>query len=604
MLMAAPPLVGSRIGESEIDYIDDYAGAGGSSQGLREAGLRLKQAANHGKKQIETHSANFPDADHLLTDLMLCNMARRPRATLYWASPECTWHSPAGGRKRKRQALDMFDDYVPDEQGERSRLTMMQVIAFAEAKRPDVVIVENVIEVADWELFETWLHGMTSLGYEHQILSVSAAHIWSEVNTPAPQWRDRVYFVFYRSGIEFPDVSPRPWALCPECGPVRARQSWKRPDRRRIGKYRAQYVYVCPSTAHSTIPVEPYVAPAMDALDLTNLGTRIADRPLRTFTDKKTGEKYQDHVARATARRIKVGAVMFGGEQEIVKTSGHTWDAAWPGHRAHGKADGYYRVQGAAEPMVARTSTPGDALVSPFVTSTNHGANDDGRIFDPALFPMPTRSTKLGEAIVTPQPFVTEYYGTGTTKPVDEPLGTVSTREHHALVASPYAVTLRNNSQPELLEAAPLATVTAGGNHHGLIVPAGAFLSKHHGGVDYARIEHMNKALTEPLPTMVTSPNVSLVVPPARRPKLELPMDELDRIDISDYRFRMLAWREHANAQRFPRDYIFTGNNSENTLMAGNAVASNVAHYLGILTRIALGDLAFEIAHDEYGLAA
>lgn len=37
-------------------------------------------------------------------------------------------------------------------------------------------------------------------------------------------------------------------------------------------------------------------------------------------------------------------------------------------------------------------------------------------------------------------------------------------------------------------------------------------------------------------------------------------------------------------------DYVFTGNGSVNTLLAGNAVATNVSHYLGLLARIALGD--------------
>ena len=48
-----------------LTYTDIFCGAGGSSAGLRGAGLELRLAANHWARAIETHSANFVDADHL-----------------------------------------------------------------------------------------------------------------------------------------------------------------------------------------------------------------------------------------------------------------------------------------------------------------------------------------------------------------------------------------------------------------------------------------------------------------------------------------------------------------------------------------------------------
>ena len=51
----------------------------------------------------------------------------------------------------------------------------------------------------------------------------------------------------------------------------------------------------------------------------------------------------------------------------------------------------------------------------------------------------------------------------------------------------------------------------------------------------------------------------------------------------------MLGPREHLAAQRFPADYIVKGNKSEQTKGAGNAVASNVAHWLGTIVLAALG---------------
>ena len=99
-----------------IEFTDVFCGAGGSSVGLAAAGLTLKLAANHWDRAIETHARNFPDADHLIADVSNYDMRRLPRTPVGWFSPECTWHSPAGGRVAAsvaRAQLDMFDDYVP-----------------------------------------------------------------------------------------------------------------------------------------------------------------------------------------------------------------------------------------------------------------------------------------------------------------------------------------------------------------------------------------------------------------------------------------------------------------------------------------------------------
>jgi DNA (cytosine-5)-methyltransferase 1 len=54
-----------------------------------------------------------------------------------------------------------------------------------------------------------------------------------------------------------------------------------------------------------------------------------------------------------------------------------------------------------------------------------------------------------------------------------------------------------------------------------------------------------------------------------------------DDLDISECRLRMLKPREHLRAQRFPDTYRVLGNQGEQTMQAGNAVSSNVAHWLG-----------------------
>ncbi len=643
-----------------VTFTDFFCGFGGSSQGLTEAGLELKWAANHWDRAIETHAANFRDADHFQGDISGYDMRKVPKADLAWLSPECTWHSPAGGRKRVRAELDLFDDYVPDAAGERSRATMWDVVRASEAKAFKVVIVENVVEVTSWPLFDSWLSAMAALGYEHQIVCVTAAHIGGELNPHAPQWRDRIYFVFYKRGIPFPVIEPRPLAWCSQCETVvEARQSWKREDRRRIGKYGPQYVYVC-ANGHRSQTVEPYVLPAAAAIDWTDLGQVI-------------GERDKD-LAPATERRVKVGIQMFARPVTLA-AAGNTYDAA------KGKPGNYYRVNPADEtPLPSQTATAETGVSVPFVTNVRHGADDHGRQFDPAETPMPTAQTKIGEGLVVPAggtwndtayptdeplrtrltrdhegvafvdvarthnrprgtdeplaPLTTgqnqalvsppmivagyDYQGGDErrVKPADEaPLHTVvaNGRGHHQLVTPPLIADLHGTGSARGVIDDALGAVTAGGNHHGLTVPDGAeeaFIQKHHGGVEYAGVGHMVKSIGDPLPALVARVNTSLVIPYRRgrasratsgplptmttsltTALVEPPMfteAELHEIYLAS-RFRMLGPREHLRAQRFPDSYVVKGNKSEQTKGAGNAVASNVAHWLGTYVLAALG---------------
>lgn len=565
-------------------YTDIFCGAGGSSIGLSEAGMELKLAANHWDRAIETHSANFPDAEHLCADVSNYDMRRLPRTDVLWASPECTWHSPAGGRKRVRAQLDLLDDYVPNDGGVRSRATAFDVIRAAEVHRYRVVIVENVVEFADWPLFDWWLDGMRKLGYHAQIVCVSSAHVGDQQNPWAPQWRDRLYIFMTGKGVPVPDVHPRPLAWCPDCDElVHAVQSWKNPRGRQIGKYGQQYLYRCPNgdRCRHTV-VEPYVLPAAAAIDWTDLGTRIGDRPLREYTDRETGEVTRSPLAPATMRRIRAGLELFA-QPALVAHHGQTWER--PG-------SGYVRAWPAFEaPVVARTGTPGDglavppyvvvnrthnqpravdepltplttgrnhALVTPFAVNTNH-SGDDGRPYPVGSGPLPPRTTRIGDGVVTPEAFLT---------------------------------VLRQHADAQSLDE-PVYTVAASGNHHGLTVPPGAFIQKHHGGLDYGPIGHMTKDVAEPLPGVVGRPNLSLVIPyrRGRAKTTDEPLLTLGTHDSAalvepavapeDCRFRMLKPREHLRAQRFPDSYVVTGNKGEQTMQAGNAVSSNVAHWLG-----------------------
>ena len=146
---------------SQLDCIDWFCGMGGSSSGLVEAGIEIKVAANHWARAIETHAANHPDTDHLCADIQAIDLRRLPKTRLMWASPICTEVSPAGGRKRRHQPHLLEEHGTVASAGfERTRVTFWEVVRAAELLRYDVVMVENVVEAASWELFLIWLAAM------------------------------------------------------------------------------------------------------------------------------------------------------------------------------------------------------------------------------------------------------------------------------------------------------------------------------------------------------------------------------------------------------------------------------------------------------------
>lgn len=543
-----------------LTFTDIFCGAGGSSIGLCEAGFELKLAANHWERAIETHSTNFRDAEHLIADISNYDMRRLPHTDVLWASPECTWHSPAGGRRRLRAQLDLLEDYVPTDGGIRSRATAFDVIRAAEVHAYKAVIVENVVEFADWPMFDWWLDGMRQLDYERQIVCVSSAHVGGEDNPHAPQWRDRLYVVFTRRGIPLPDVRPRPAAWCPPCQEiVAAVQSWKRPDRRGIGKYGAQYVYRCPNVACRNAIVEPFVLPAAAAIDWSDLGTRIGDRarPL----------------AAATIRRIEAGLRLFAAPIDVA-VGGNTWERP---------ASGYVRAR------------PVDAC-PPLGINVNHGG-DDGRPYPVDAGPLPPRTTKIGDGVVSP-PMLVPAGGTwnDTATSADDPMRTRTTRDTDAVcIPEPFVTLLRNNQTVASVDE-PLTAITSGGRHHGLTVPPGAFYMKNY--TPRGNPAQMSKDVrTTPLGAVTAVDHHSLVIPyrrtrDAARPKTTAePLLTLGTRDsaalvapaiaVEDCWFRMLRPREHLRAQRFPDSYDVKGNLGEQTMQAGNAVSANVPAWLG-----------------------
>ena len=237
-----------------------------------------------------------------------------------------------------------------------------------------------------------------------------------------------------------------------------------------------------------------------------------------------------------------------------------------------------------------------DLFAEPTMVTVNHGADDTGRAYPAAAGPVPARTTKTGDGLACPPLMVPAGGGwSDTATSVDNPLRTRTTRDIEGVFTpEPFITMLRNHAEATGIDE-PLATM-ATARHHGVTVPPGAFIQKHHGGLDYRAIGHMTKDVADPFPGVVARANLSLVIP-YRKAKTKTTDEPLltqatvesaglasPAIDINDCHFRMVKPRESARAQRFPDSYRITGNQGEQQMQAGNAVSSNVSQWLGGIT--------------------
>ena len=415
-----------------ITVTDLFCGAGGSGLGATAVpGVELRMAANHSPRAIETHETNFPDCKHDCADISQVEPRRYERTNILWASPECTNHSIAKGKRRvDDNQADLFGEVLPDHVAERSRATMWDVPRFTEVHRYDTVIVENVVDAAKWAPFKAWLMAMDSYGYDHHVVSLNSMHAPAIAAPRAPQSRDRMYVVFWRKGNQRPNLDIRPAAFCPTCDrEVRAVQSWK--PGRSVGRYRQQYVYRCPNVACRNAVVEPYALPAAAAIDWTDLGERIGDR------GKPLSEK--------TLNRIRIGLERYGRPMTFEAT-GNTF--VRPG-------SGYGRAWPVDWPTATLTTSQTRALIVPV-------EGREGKIAVSAGEPLRTQTARRETALLVPAG------GTWNDSaiPSSEPFRARTTRENEGVA---FIAEMRGGGSTARNVTEPLATVTAGGYHHMLV---------------------------------------------------------------------------------------------------------------------------------------
>jgi DNA (cytosine-5)-methyltransferase 1 len=581
----------AEAGSVTLTVTDLFCGAGGSSQGAEEAGTQLMLGLNHWRRAIDTHAINFPHADHDCADVSLCDPRYYPPSDLLIASPECTAHSYANGVSRKLARRSLLDQ--PDPAAERSRATMWDVVRFLEAHRYQAVIVENVVNVRDWELFEPWLHAVRSVrpGYHAETVYLNSMVAW-----PTPQSRDRLYTVIWRKGAPRPNLRVDVPAWCPTCQQVTAAvQSWKNP-RRPWGRYAQQYWYRCPACTEITWPL---VYPAATAIDWTLDAPRIGDRarPLAANTRARiqaglrryaqqpapmlvrvAGHTYQREGSTCRVRPVDEPFPVQTGtlaDALVVPVNGHVADPAGNGRR----------VRAVSEPLATLTADKALALLLSY-RGTDQLSNNP-RLQDVAD-PMPTQGGSKTMALLVP----TEARDGLRARPAGEPMRTQTTRADLGLAMLPFITELYGTNRAGRPLHDPLGTVTALGNHHYLAVPPGFLVANFGNGTH----EHKNgwvRGVDQPAGTITTRDHHALLVPYNRTGNPRRPSEPLRTVTtrdrdalvelaerVEDCGFRMLQPDEIQAAMAFRDGYQVLGNKREKVAQLGNAVTPPVMRLL------------------------
>ena len=454
------------------DYVavDLFSGFGGLTEGIRRAGFTTIMAANHNEYKVQVHEANHSYAEHWIADLVnpessdYHDVRDLPAADLLVAGVSCVNHSPANTLKAYAHGLTLFGMHDPEYEervtrSERDRATANCVLHYAQTHRPRMILVECTTELQSWgpllpgskkvgdgTTYRWWLKQFDLLGYNHKVLFLNSQFF------DVAQSRNRGYWVFVDKSLPMPDLEHRPVSRCHHCDKdVEAVWTWRTgiPPTGKVA-YGEQYEYRCPSCR---LPVVPPMTPSIAALDLTDLGTRIGDRPIKTFKDGHRGP-----FAASTTARIERCRQKFADFPAILM----------PAKGVHGSE----RLL--LQPMATQTSQQETAILS-----TGHGLWDE-----PAL------------ALA-----VDNYQG--APRGADEPLPTQVGSETLALVTSG-VIPYRNNTVPPMY-AEPMPTFTAE-QIPGLLTAAGWF--KQNGSTGTETAAH---PVSDPLGTLTSRDTTALL---------------------------------------------------------------------------------------------
>jgi len=167
----------------ELVAIDLYAGCGGMSEGLRQAGFRVVAAVEIDPRAARTYRLNHPATHLLQQDIrtvspeVLRRLLGGSELHLLAACPPCQGFSSIRRLNRPRPVDDARNGLI------------LEFLRLVEALRPLTFMLENVPGLADYELFHVVLERLQAIGYytDRDVLDVSDYEV--------PQRRKRLVVV-------------------------------------------------------------------------------------------------------------------------------------------------------------------------------------------------------------------------------------------------------------------------------------------------------------------------------------------------------------------------------------------------------------------------
>ncbi len=524
---------------SDIDAVDLFAGAGGTSSGLAEACLEMGvtvhlTAINHWLTAVESHKANHPWAVHLCQRVESTDpteVAPSGHLNLVVASPECTHYSVARGGKPVQ---------------DQKRASPWYILPWIQRLRVDNLLVENVPEFQSWgplgvdgrplkrqkrDTFKAFIHAIEASNYSVSYDVLNAADYGDATS------RKRLFILARRGKGKL--------------------IHWPRPTHSKGGKSKG---------------TKPWRA-AREVIDWNLEGESI-------FTRKRP-------LADATMRRIYAGLEKFGGPELkpflIIMEHGG-------------------RIRSVDEPLPTITTARGGAMgvATPFILGQQSGSVP--RSVDDPLPTVAAGGaiSKVDAFLLTTDRLGTDKVaGTNRSLPrsVNDPVPTITGRPRVGLVEPfilpPLGYHHRNGkaNKPRSVDD-PLQTITRRGGGH----LVSAHIQSHFG--ERRGQEPRVRSVNEPMPT-VTSREPALVegvlidyhgqstahsiedpVPTLRaKDRLGLVQPVINGFKL-DIRFRMLQPHELSAAMGFASGYKFVGNRQDVVRQIGNAVAVNMAKAL------------------------
>lgn len=590
-----------------LNCVDLFAGSGGTSSGVAQAalamGLKLKLTAiNSWPVAVETHAANHPSARHICKNIMAVNPLdigfKRNRVHLMVASPECKWHSKARGNKPINDQL---------------RISAWDVVRFTEELMPWVLVVENVLEYADWgpidaqgrpvkkykgKIFNSWCAAIIALGYTLE------KRILCSADYGDPTIRRRLFIIAYRKKrdvIHWPAPTHsrdginglKRWRSAAEI------IDWAAPSRSIFDPERRT---LCANTIKRIrVGIEkfygPYAAPFLEFIDkgmacrgtpeIMTIPMPVSSFPEGFIIPQHSWDQYRSAdgptpTVTTTSRGIgiaqPVAIVPNRGEREGQEPRTHDVEEPTPTlttKKGHGIVQAFCTVQRGTQGSLASSAQPASdpvstitaegrhhGVVEPLMVQFAHGEGYERRV-KRVTNPVSTLTTKGEWGIMQPVIIPPEGIHRGNqARSPEDPMQTILASRGGGHVMQPMVMHSQHQGNDEhrikLADQAPAPTITTK-RGLGVVEP---FLSLYYssGG--------QTSDINKPTPTITCEDRISVVEP------------RVEHLCV-DILYRMFNNKELARAMGFPDDYIFKGTATDQTKQIGNAVtvgkARNIA---------------------------